>query len=54
MKGNETEAEQNNSGKAKETDPMEYDDDEDDEIDKLEQIMKQLEPKYRRYANWRI
>lgn len=54
MKGNETEAKENNSGEVNETDPMEYDDDKDDEIDELEQMMKQLEPKYRRYANWRI
>lgn len=37
------------SGEANET--MEYD---DDEIDGLEEMMKKLEPKYRRYANWRI
>lgn len=54
MKGNGTEAKENNSGEVNETDPMEYDDDKDDEIDELEQMMKQLEPKYRRYANWRI
>lgn len=34
-------------------DAIEYDD-EDDEIDEFEEVMKQLEPKYRRYANWRI
>jgi hypothetical protein len=32
---------------------IEYDD-EDDEIDELKEVMKQLEPKYRHYANWRI
>ncbi|KAG5322514.1 PPR37 phosphatase, partial [Pseudoatta argentina] len=26
----------------------------DDEIDELKEVMMQLEPKYRRYANWRI
>ena len=26
----------------------------DDEIDELKEVMTQLEPKYRRYANWRI
>lgn len=35
-----------------EIDAIEYND--DDEIDELEEVMKQLEPKYRRYANWRI
>lgn len=35
------------------TNAIEYDVD-DDEIDELKEVMKQLEPKYRRYANWRI
>jgi len=26
----------------------------DDKIDEFKEVMKQLEPKYRRYANWRI
>lgn len=32
---------------------IEYDVD-DDEIDEFKEVMMQLEPKYRRYANWRI
>lgn len=45
-------AEADNGDEANKTDSMEYDD--DDEIDELEEMMNQLEPKYRRYANWRI
>lgn len=26
----------------------------DDDVDELKEVMMQLEPKYRRYANWRI
>lgn len=56
-------AAQNNAAKEKEgkakdseknkTNAIENDVD-DDEIDELKEVMKQLEPKYRRYANWRI
>ncbi|KAH0944781.1 hypothetical protein HN011_003316, partial [Eciton burchellii] len=49
-------AAQNNVAEKKkenEINVIEYDD-EDDEIDELKEVMKQLEPKYRHYANWRI
>lgn len=35
------------------TKAIKYDVD-DDEIDEFKEVMRQLEPKYRRYANWRI
>lgn len=40
------------SNKGNKANAIEYDD--DDEIDEFKEVMKQLEPKYRRYANWRI
>lgn len=43
--------EEDNSSKENVLNATEYD---DDEIDEFEEVMKQLEPKYRRYANWRI
>lgn len=42
---------EDNSSKENVLNATEYD---DDEIDEFEEVMKQLEPKYRRYANWRI
>lgn len=49
----EEEKAEDNASEGNETNAIEYDVD-DDEIDEFKEVMKQLEPKYRRYANWRI
>lgn len=51
--GEKEEEAEDTVSKWNETSAIGYDD-EDDEIDEFEEVMKQLEPKYRRYANWRI
>lgn len=49
----EEEKAKNSTSKGNTTNAVEYDVD-DDEIDEFKEVMMQLEPKYRRYANWRI
>ncbi|KAI4475579.1 hypothetical protein M0802_015100 [Mischocyttarus mexicanus] len=48
------EDEEDEEEEEEEEDDETIDEDDEDEINELEETMKQLEPKYRRYANWRI